>query len=246
MKHANFSYVDPNTGNITWEGPLSLQKGEHSHMPPRTEAYLPMENEIGTYDRGHINASSLGGANTTDNITPQHSDLNRAGGAYYAMEQGERTALQNGAVIVSSKTAIVNSQLGDRAEAFMVSDNITYADGHTESIYHSFINASYAEQQLWNDQSAALPDTFDAPNPGDVLGSSMSSSEYAELMENTDAELPGIAEDYDAASFSGVPGAAPVPSVSEDVVADGETADTTTDADVSANCDSSANCDVED
>ena len=250
MNTNHYSSVDPNTGNVSWKGPLSLQKGNHSHMPPRTEAYLPGENEVGTYDRGHVNASSLGGANTVDNITPQHRDLNRAGGAYYAMEQGERSALQNGAAIDSTKTAVVNAHPGDKPEIFMVSDNVTYSDGHTESIHHSFTNASYAEQQAWNDQSAALPGTFDAPNPGDVLASSMSSSEYAELMESTDAELPGIAEDYAPADFSGVPGADSVTSDADVADADGEPADTadadgeTTDTDVDG--DSSADCSVDD
>jgi hypothetical protein len=89
---------------------------------------------------------------------------------------------------------------------FMVSDNVSYSDNHTESIHHSFTNASYAEQQAWNDQSAALPGTFDGQNPENTLANSMSSVEYAELMENTDAELPGISEDYAEADFSGVPG----------------------------------------
>lgn len=241
MNSNNYSYVDPNTGNVYWNGSLSLQKGNHSGMPPRTEAYLPGEKEVGTYDRGHVNASSLGGANTTDNITPQHRDLNRVGGAYYAMEQGERAALKNGAAIESSKSAIVNGQIGDKSEVFMVSDKVTYSDGHMESIYHSFTNASYAEQQAWNDQSAALPGTFDAPNPGDVLGSSMSSTEYADLMENTDAELPGIAEDYAAADFSGVPGSDAVETDS-----DVATVDVATDCGSSADCDSSIDCGVDD
>ena len=196
MSSNNYSYVDPNTGNVSWNGSLSIQKGNHSHMPSRTDAYLPGD------ERGHVNASSLGGSNTTDNVVAQHYDLNHR--AYYSMEKGERSALQNGATIDSSKTAIVNAQPGNRPEAFMVSDNVTYSDGHTEAIHHSFTNASYAEQQAWNDQSVALYDTFDAPNPGDVLGSSMSSAAYADLMENTDIELPGIAEDYAAADFSGV------------------------------------------
>ena len=260
MNTNHYSSVDPNTGNVSWKGPLSLQKGDHSHMPPRTEAYLPGENEVGTYDRGHVNASSLGGSNSVDNITPMHRDLNRAGGAYYAMEAGERSALKNGAAIDSSKTAVVNAHPGDKAEIFMVSDIVTYSDGHTESIHHSFTNASYTEQQAWNDQSAALPGTFDAPNPGDVLASSMSSSEYAELMESTDAELPGISEDYAPADFSGVPSADSVTSDADVADAYGETADTadadgeTADAadadggtaDDAADGDSSAGCSVDD
>ena len=153
------------------------------------------------------------------------------------MEQGERSALQNGAAIDSSKTAVVNSEPGARPDLFTVTDNVTYSDGHAESIHHSFTNASYADQQAWNDMSAALPDTFDAPNPGNVLADSMSSSEYAELMENTDAELPGIAEDYAAADFSGIPGTDSVAS-DADTAASGECADSSADSGSSAECDS--------
>ena len=189
--------VDPNTGNVSWKGRLFVTKGDHSHMPSRTDAYLPGD------ERGHLNASSLSGPNTPENVVAQHHDVNH--GAYYSMERGERSALKNGADIDSSKTAIVNAKPGSRPEAFIVSDTVTYPDNHTESIYHSFTNASYEEQQEWNDQSVIFPDTFDAPNPGNPLADSMSSAEYAELMESTDAELPDIYEDYAASDFSGVP-----------------------------------------
>ncbi len=193
------NYIDQKTGNVIWKGDLQITKGNHMNMPLRTEAYLPGD------ERGHINASSLSGSNSRLNIVPQNADVNH--GAYYSMERGERTALQNDASIHSTKTAVVNGKPGDRPEAFMVSDNITYADGHTESIHHSFANASYAEQQAWNDESASIPDTFEASNPSDGLRSTMSISDYASLMEATDAELPGIAEDYAAADFYGIPGA---------------------------------------
>lgn len=233
-----YSSVDPNNGNVSWEGQLSIKKGDHSHMPIRTDAYLPGD------ERGHVNASSLGGTNTTDNIVAQHYDVNH--GAYYSMEQGERTALQNGVAIDSSKTAIVNANPGDRPEVFLVSDIVTYSNGHIESVHHSFTNASYTEQQAWNDQSAALPGAFDAPNPGDTLSSTMNSGEYAELMENTDAELPGIAEQYAAADFSGVPNVALVDSVSESTATEREILDTASETVVSADKDGGADCSLDD
>ncbi len=191
--------IDPENGNITWEGDLQITKGDHSNMPARTDAYLPGD------ERGHVTASSLGGDNSAANVTAQSSDLNH--GAYSSMEQGERTALQNGAEIHSEKTAVVNGTPGDRPQAFMVSDTVTYPNGHTETIHNSFTNASSAEQEAWNSASAALPGAMDMPNPGDALRDSMSSAEYAELMESTDAELPGIAADYAPSDFSGLPGA---------------------------------------
>ena len=209
MRNPEYSSVNPNTGDVTYNGPLSLEKGDHSHMPSRTDAYLPGD------ERGHVNASSLGGINSRANVVAQHSDVNH--GAYLSVEKGERSALQNGATIESEKTAVVNSQPRDRPSTFTVNDSVTYPDGHTESIHHSFTNESYANQAAWNDMSASLLGTFDAPNPGDGLRDSMDSESYASLMESTDAEMPGLAEDYALADFSGVPDSTDTASSSADI-----------------------------
>lgn len=230
MRSNSYSSTNPENGNVTWEGPLSLEKGNHDHMPSRTDAYLPGD------ERGHVNASSLGGNNTTDNIVPQNADVNHGG--YYSMEQGERTALKNGATIDSTKTAIVDGRPGDRPNAFLVNDSVTYSDGHTEIVSNSFTNESYADQQAWNDLSASLPDTFDAPNPGDGLRDSMSTEEYADLMESTDAYLPDIADDYAPSDSSGLPG-------SDDVSADDD-ADASTDTGASSGDDGGADCSSDD
>lgn len=74
----------------------------------------------------------------------------------------------------------------------------------------------------------------------------MSSSEYADLMENTDAELPGIAGDYAAADFSGVPNADSAASAAESSVSEGETSDTASDAGVSADEGGGADCSSDD
>lgn len=197
MRNPAYSAVNPDTGDVTYRGPLSLEKGDHSHMPGRTEAYRPGD------ERGHVNASSLGGVNTRENVVAQHGNVNH--GAYLSVEKGERTALQNGASIESEKTAVVNGQPGDRPAAFTVNDAVTYPDGHMESIHNSFTNESYADQAAWNEASASLPGTFDAPNPGDGLRDSMDAESYASLMESTDAEMPGLSADYAAADFSGAP-----------------------------------------
>ena len=199
MRNPENSSVNPNTGDVTYKGPLSLEKGNHSHMPSKTTAY--QSNDI----RFHVNASSLGGVNNRSNVVAGHNDVDK--GAWSAVEKGERTALQNGATIESEKTAVVNSQPGDRPSTFTVNDSITYPDGHTESIHHSFTNESYADQAGWNDMSASLLGTFDGPNPGDGLRGSMDSESYASLMESTDAELPGLDADYAPADFSGTPAA---------------------------------------
>ena len=216
MRNPEYSSVNPDTGDVTYIGPLSLEKGDHSHMPSRTDAYLPGD------ERGHVNASSLGGVNSRANVVAQHSDVNH--GAYLSVEKGERTALQNGATIESEKTAVVNSHPGDRPTTFTVNDSVTYPDGHTESIHHSFTNESYANQAAWNDMSASLPGTFDAPNPGDGLRDSTDSESYASLMESTDAEMPGLAEDYSLADFSGVPDSTDAASATADNGVDNDTA----------------------
>lgn len=228
MKNSTYSSIDPKTSSVTYQGPLELTKGDHSHMPARSEAYLPGD------ERGHVNASSLGGGNGTDNVVPQHADVNHGG--YYSMEAGERAALKNGASIESTKTAIVHAGPSGRPEAFQVSDAVTYADGHTENIHLSFTNASYQDQATWNAQSAALPGAFDAGNPGDGLRGSISSEEYAALVEQTDAELPGIEADYAPAEFSGSPAA--------DAAGPGGTPETAKAADADADADTGAETDT--
>lgn len=207
MRSPEYSSIDLKTGNVTYKGPLTLEKGNHSHMPRRTTAY--QSNDI----RFHVNASSLGGVNNRSNVVAGHNDVDK--GAWSVVEKGERTAQQNGATIESEKTAVVNSQPGDRPSTFTVNDSITYPDGHTESIHHSFTNESYADQAGWNDISASLPGTFNAPNPGDGLRESMDRDSYASLMESSNANVPGLDEEYAPADFSGVPDSAEVSNVSD-------------------------------
>ncbi len=157
MRDPSRSSVDPETDNVIYSSPLEITKGDHSNMPARTDAYLPGD------ERGHVTASSLGGVNSTANVVAQHHDVNRA---FVSMERGERTALQNGSDIYSEKTAVVNGRPG----AFLLSDTVTYADGHAESIHHSFANASNAEQEVWNAQSAELPGVAADYAPADHSG----------------------------------------------------------------------------
>lgn len=227
MRNPKYSTVDSKTGNITYNGPLEIMKGNHDHMPARSDAYLPGD------ERGHINGSSLGGINSTSNVAAQNRDVNHGG--YLSVERGERTALKNGAVIDSEKTAIVDSKPGDRPNAFIVNDRVTYSDGHTEQIHHSFVNESYAVQSEWNNMSAALPGTFDASSPGDSLRDLMDATGYAEMMEATDAQLPDLDADYAPADFSSGSG--------NDVNSDSTETDVTSEASAdSESSDSSFGC----
>lgn len=188
------SSTDPKTGNVTYKGSLSIMKGDHTHMPARTDAYLSND------ERGHVNASSLGGINTRDNVVPQNRDVNH--GSFMSMEKGECNALNSGATINSEKTAYVNGEPGSRPSAFIINDEITYADGHTETVSLSFTNESYSDQDQWNIEAAALSDTFDAPNPMDGLRDSMNEQSYSSLMEETDAYLPNIEDEYEATEIA--------------------------------------------
>lgn len=183
--------VDPKTGTVTYRGSCEITKGDHSSMPRRTDAYLE------TDERGHLQASSLGGSNRPDNVVPQSADLNHGG--YYQMEMGERSVLKEGGSIESEKIAYVGGQPGDRPTAFMVNDTVAYADGQTQEVHLSFANLTNAEQEAMNAESSAafsgLSEEY--PNPGDELRSSMTSEDYTALMEETDAGLPGVRDMYD-------------------------------------------------
>lgn len=216
MRNPENSSVNPDNGDVTYKGTLSLEKGDHRHMPSRTEAYRPDD------ERGHVNASGLGGINFETNVVAQHRDVNH--GAYLSVEKGERAALQNGAVIESEKTAVVNSRPSDRPSVFTVNDSVTYPDGHTETIHHSFLNESYADQEAWNTVSASLQETFDAPNPSDGLRNETDGESYAVLMERTDAEMPTAESDYAPADFFGMSQNADTADVSADIGVDSDSA----------------------
>lgn len=192
MRNPENSSIDPGNGKVGYRGLLSIEKGDHSNMPPRTAAYAPGD------ERGHLTASSLGGTNSENNVVPMHSNLNH--GSFLHLEAGERGQLKEGHSIYSEKTAIVEGHPGDRPNTFLVNDAVTYADKHTETLYFSFTNESYADQEAWNEMSAALPDTFDAPNPNDSLRVSMSDEEYSCLMTETDSTLLNLSDEYAPAS----------------------------------------------
>lgn len=190
------NHVNPRTGTIVYSGKSDIMRGDHMGMPPRTAAYGP------TDERGHIQASSLGGSNSADNVVPQSRDLNH--GAYYQMEQGERAALRGGASIQSEKTAYA-SQPGGRPDAFMVNDTISFPGGQTQTVHLSFANLMNADQEALNaEASVQAADLYDAqPNPGDALRDSMSPVEYGALMEETDAALPSVQDHYAEWDWSG-------------------------------------------
>ena len=202
MADNSYNTVDSVTGTQTFDGPSEITKGNHNNMPARTSAYLP------TDERGHIQASSLGGSNSRDNIAPQARDLNH--GSWYNMENAERGALRSGSTIDTEKTAFVSNQPGGRPDAFMANTSISFPSGQTQEIHLSFSNMQNNEQLAINEEvMAQASDMMNAsPNPGDGLRDSMSPEEYADLMEETDAALPNIADYYAEWDYQGVPSSA--------------------------------------
>lgn len=192
--------IDPNSGTVTFSGSSFVTKGNHDHMPARNSSYLP------TDERGHLQASSLGGTNNRDNVLPQAKDLNH--GSWYNMEKAERGAIRSGCDIQSEKTAIVSNQPGGRPDAFTVHDTITFPSGNTQEVHLSFANLQTDHQTAVNEQVATeTSDMMDAyANPGDGLRASMTAEEYAALMEETDALLPNISDHFTEWDFQGVPG----------------------------------------
>lgn len=192
--------VNPDTRTTTNSSDLEIVKGNHDHMPSRTNAYEP------TDERGHNNASSLGGSNGKDNVFAQSKDLNH--GAYLQMENGEKYVLRAGGSIHSDKTAFVSNQPGGRPDSFMVNDHITYTNGTVQDVHHSFTNLSIAEQESLNASLQEHTDMLNDPNPGDTLRDHMSSNEYSHVMEETDASLPSVRDSYDGNWISNTHGAA--------------------------------------
>lgn len=174
-----------------YDGPSEITKSNHMNMPSRNAAYLE------TDERGHIQASSLGGNNSRNNVVPQSADLNHGG--YYSMEKGERAVLQSSGAIQSEKIAFSSVQPGNRPDAFMVNDTITYGN-EVQTVHLSFANMTNAEQVNANEivltQGSDLLGDPQA-NIEDDLRTSMSSMEYTDLMQETDMALPNIDEMYD-------------------------------------------------
>ena len=190
MKKDNFTYTtNPENGTVISRGYLELTKGDHSNMPKRTSAYPD------GYERGHTNASSLSGGNHRLNVHPQAKDLNH--GAFANMEAGERDVLKAGGTIHSEKIAYNTGPKGTAPEDNMVNDTVTHANGNTNHVNLSFANMNDPEQeavQQMTPQGASLINEYD--NPGDVGRQTYSTDEYAQLMEETDAQLGGIRDEY--------------------------------------------------
>lgn len=174
--------------NVTFKGNCEDVKGNHKGMPSRTSDYEPGD------ERGHVQASSLGGSNARSNVVPQNHDVNR--GAYKSVEMGEKQAVHNGYQVETEKIAVVDTEKGNRPTTFIVNDVVTAPNGEQQELHHSFTNLSYEEQEELNESLNEHVDMLDVDNPNDSLREMMTTDEYAELMEATDQEMSSLKGEY--------------------------------------------------
>ncbi len=182
-----FDYTVTDNRSITASGnvPSSGEKCGTRVTPPGMEA--------GDH-RGHIIAASHNGVNAQYNMTAQVGDLNQ--GAYRTVERTETDLARQGCDVHTEKTAYVSTPSG-KPDAYMVNDTITAPDGTTQHVNLSFSNLSQAEQTEMNDYIDNNVDMTEGIANPDPLRESMTTEEYSQLMEETDAQLPTIEEEYD-------------------------------------------------
>lgn len=90
----NYRYETDAQGRISHvHGNLRLEEADRDLNAQRK---VGKEGGDTGYDGGHIIASQFGGDGGIGNLIPMKSDLNRAGGGYYKMEQELKCALKEG------------------------------------------------------------------------------------------------------------------------------------------------------
>ena len=98
---SNVEYTDSNgykyrtdgVGRISHvEGQLQLGTGKRNPYAQRT---VGGDDRLPTDDGGHLIATQFNGSGEIDNLLPQSSNINRAGGEWYAMERDWADALKN-------------------------------------------------------------------------------------------------------------------------------------------------------
>lgn len=185
-----FTYTVDDNGTITAEGKIESDNGV------KCGARVTPNGMVDGDQRGHIIAAREGGVNKGFNMTAQDGRLNQ--GAYKGAERAEINLAKQGYDVQTSKTAYVSNQQGGRPDAYMINDTITAPNGKTQDIHLSFQNMSPQEQQEMNDQSATIFSEMSSafPNPGS-RPEGMTESEYAELMEETDMDLPSVNDEFD-------------------------------------------------
>ena len=185
-----FTYTVDDNGTITAGGKIESDNGV------KCGARVTPDGMKDGDQRGHVIAASEGGVNKDFNMTAQNGKLNQ--GAYKSVEQAEVNLAKQGYDVNTSKTAYVSNQQEGRPDAYMINDTLTAPNGKTQDIHLSFQNMSPQEQQEMNDQSAEIFSEMSSEfsNPGS-RPEGMTENEYAQLMEETDMDLPSINDEFD-------------------------------------------------
>lgn len=178
-------------------------KGEVQNATAKRDGYLQTQAggtlREATHQGGHLVAAQANGPAIKENIFAQDAKLNQ--GAYKSVENAEQRLLKDNANIQTERTAYVSAQknaTGSIPDAFLINDRITYADGQTQEVHLSFANLTRTEQEGLNQELNAHADMLDElPNPGDELRNSMSTAEYSNLMEETDAGLSSVRNEFE-------------------------------------------------
>ena len=101
----NVEYVDGNGYKYTTDdlgrinntsGELNLGQGTRNSYAQRT---VGGADRLPTDDGGHLIASQFNGSGQIDNLIPQNSGINRAGGEWYNMEKSWSDALKSGSKV---------------------------------------------------------------------------------------------------------------------------------------------------
>ncbi len=196
--------IDTENGTTIATGRLQDVKAErNAQLQTKAGGELRESGDQG----GHLVAAQHNGPPISENIFAQDGRLNQ--GVFKSIENAEHRLISNtqgNAEIYTERTAFVSNVhviSGIRPDAFMVRDNITYADGKVQDVYLSFPNMSVQEQEDINQVLETSILTEDTPNPGDALREFLSPEEYAQLMEETDTMLPNIRDEFDEQIASG-------------------------------------------
>lgn len=189
-----YSFTTDDNGTVVATGDLqSSTAARDGAMQASAGGSARLDND----DGGHLIAARANGPAIQENLSAQNSNLNRS--SFKVMENAEQNAIRDGAKISTERTAFVGNDVAPdgsrRPDAYMVNDHITFADGKTQDVHLSFSNMSKAEQAEMNEQTSAIFDTGE-PNPGDGLRAQMTTEEYAELMEETEGDLPSIRDEF--------------------------------------------------
>ena len=190
-KDNGFIFTKNDTGTLTGEGHVST-KGVKCGSRVTPEGMQP------GCQRGHLIAAQQGGPNKSYNMTAQEGKLNQ--GAYKKVENAEVNLVKEGYDVYTSKTAYVSTK-GSKPDAYMINDIITSPEGKMQSVHLSFQNMSPEMQEQLNNELAQtdVENNYDNPDP---LRESMSPEEYNSLMEETEAYLPSIKDEFDVENTS--------------------------------------------